>query len=120
MTSLPTLGPFLPGGKVNLLAVTSKKRIPNASETPTVAEAYKGFDYAAELGILAPAGVPPEVVSKLANAVKMALASPEVQTRLNGQGAIPDYLAPEDYAENLRQNLKKYKKAVEVSKLTPN
>lgn len=117
MTSMPALTPFLESGKVNLLAVTSKDRIPNARTVPAIGESRKGFAYSAELGILAPKGVPAEVIEKLAAAVKVALDIPEVKVRFVAQGAIPEYMSPKQYGENIRQNLKKYKEAVDVAKI---
>jgi tripartite-type tricarboxylate transporter receptor subunit TctC len=120
MTSFPTLGPFAPTGQVNLIAVTSPKRLPNAPDTPPLADTYKGFDYAAEIGFMAPAGTPPDIIAKLDSAIRSALDAPDIQAKLNSLGAIPMYLNPADYAENLRQNLKKYKVAVEVSNASQN
>ncbi|MDB5794496.1 MAG: hypothetical protein JWR25_875 [Noviherbaspirillum sp.] len=120
MTSFPTLGPFAPTGQVNLIAVTSPKRLPNAPDAPPLAEMYKGFDYAAEIGFMAPAGTPPDIIAKLDSAIKSALGDPEIQSKLNSLGAIPNYLNPAEYTENVRQNLKKYKVAVEVSNASQN
>jgi tripartite-type tricarboxylate transporter receptor subunit TctC len=120
MTSFPTLGPFAPTGQVNLIAVTSPKRLPNAPDAPPLAEMYKGFDYAAEIGFMAPAGTPPDIIAKLDSAIKAALGDAEIQSKLNSLGAIPNYLNPAEYTENVRQNLKKYKVAVEVSNASQN
>jgi len=111
--------PFAKTGQVNLLAVTSAKRFPDAPEVPSLSESYKGYDYAAEIGILGPAGLAPEIVSKLSGAMKTALEEPEIREKLNALGLLHSWLSPQDYAENIRQNLKKFKRAVEISHAAP-
>ena len=62
-------------------------------------------------------GVPVAIVDKLAAAVKLAVETPDVRVRFVAQGAIPTYMPPKQYGENIQQNLKKYKQAVEVAKI---
>jgi tripartite-type tricarboxylate transporter receptor subunit TctC len=120
MTAYPAVGSFAKSGQVNIIAVTSEKRFPGTPDVPALSETYKGYDYASEIGIVGPAGLPPDVVAKLSSALKIILAEPDIQNKLLGVGAIPSWLSPQDYAENIRQNLAKYKKAVEISHAVQN
>jgi len=119
MTGFTQALPYAKSGQVNLLAETSAKRYPGAPEVAPLSDFYPGYDYAAEIGFLAPAGVSPEIVAKLSAALKTALEDPETQEKLKTVGLIPSWLSPQAYAENLRQNLKKYKRAVDVAHVTP-
>jgi len=112
--------PYGKSGQVNLLAVTSAKRFPDAPDVPSLSEFYNGYNYASEIGIVAPAGLSPEIVAKLSGAIKTALEEPETKEKLRTIGVFPSWLSPQDYAENLHQNLTKYKRAVEIAAITPN
>jgi len=119
MSGFTAAAPHAKSGQVNLIAVTSGKRFAGAADVPSISEFYKGFDYASEIGFLAPPGLSPEIVTKLSAALKTALDDPEIQEKLKMVGLIPNWLSPKDYAESLRQNLNKYKRAVEVARVPP-
>lgn len=85
---LPTAYPFIQGGKLRALGVSSARRNPALPNVPTVAESgVPGFDVNEWLGIFAPAGTPPAVVEKLNTAANAALRHPEVLEKLRGVGA---------------------------------
>jgi len=120
LSGFTAVAPYAKLGQVNMLAVTSAKRFPGAPDVPMLGEFYKGYDYTSEMGILAPAGVSPEIVAKLSGAMRTALEGPEISERLTTLGLIPAWLSAQDYAENIRENLKKYKHAVDVSHAAQN
>jgi len=77
-------------GKVKALAVTSVKRSPLLPETPTIAEAgAPGAEISTWWGILAPAGVPGAIVTRLNNEIAAILVTPESAQRLAAEGAEP-------------------------------
>jgi tripartite-type tricarboxylate transporter receptor subunit TctC len=76
-------------GKLKGLAVTSAKRASQLPEIPTMSEALPGFDVAAWHGLVAPAGTPPDIVAKLADAAAKTMASPEVLGRLSAIAVEP-------------------------------
>ena len=119
LTGFTASAPYVKSGQVNPLAVTSLKRVPDDPEVPAFSEFYKGYDYAFEIGILGPAGLSPEIVAKLSGALKTALEGPDIKEKLRTVGVVPTWLSPKDYAENIRENLKKYKRAVEIAHITP-
>jgi tripartite-type tricarboxylate transporter receptor subunit TctC len=66
--------PQLQAGKIQALAVTSKKRHPMLPEVPTVGESgYPGFEALSWQGVFAPAGTPPDVMTKLSTEINKAL-----------------------------------------------
>lgn len=95
-------------GKINLIGVTSAERDPFAPEVPAIAEDLRGFDFAAQGGILAPAGLPANLLAKLSKAIKAATETPDMQEKYKKLGVILISTTPEAYGETIRQNLKKY------------
>lgn len=94
---------LIAGGKLRPLAVTSPKRLGPLPNVPTVAElGYPGFEAATWSGLVAPAGTPKAIVERLnAEAVK-ALASAEMQKKLQDDGSTPLGGTPQQFAEFLR------------------
>lgn len=115
LSSLPTLLAHVKAEKVKLLAVTSASRAPQTPDVPAVSEFIPGYDFTSALGLLAPAGTPTAVVSKLAGEVAKAMKRPESAERLTPLGMDPIGSTPEAYAEVIRRDLKKYATAVKLS-----
>ena len=99
ITTPPSVIGHLQTGKLRALAVTSKTRHPMLPDVPTTAEAgLPGFELEAWVGLFAPAGTPPDVIAKLSESVKQALAQPETKKRADTLGIEPRYLGPEALA----------------------
>jgi len=74
-------------GKMRILAVTSPKRLTAASELPTAAElGFDGMTVTGSIGVLAPAGTPPEIVAQLAQATRKVVAEAGYQKVLIDAG----------------------------------
>ena len=83
----PSAKVLIDGGKLNLLAVTTRKRSRLFPDTPTMDEAgVPGYDVMNWYGIVAPAGTPAVAVDKLNNALNEIMSRPEIRTRLEGVG----------------------------------
>jgi tripartite-type tricarboxylate transporter receptor subunit TctC len=106
-------------GKINLLAVSTAQRMPGSPNAPSLSEIVKDYDYASEIGVLAPAGLPPAILAKLSETIKKISEEPEFAARLSESGPSVAFLAPAQYAENLRANLKKYEAATKVANVRP-
>jgi tripartite-type tricarboxylate transporter receptor subunit TctC len=88
--SIVALPHIKPGGKFRALATTWTKRISVYPELSTAVEqGFPDLQIAHWAGIHAPAGVPPDIMDKLAAAVDVAMKSPQVSDRLKGQGIEP-------------------------------
>jgi tripartite-type tricarboxylate transporter receptor subunit TctC len=99
-TDVLTALPFIKTGKLRVLGVTTATPSRALPGVPTVAEqGVKGFDVSVFFGIVAPAGTPPEVVTKLNRAFAVALQKPELAQMLAGQGL---EMASSTDPENLR------------------
>jgi tripartite-type tricarboxylate transporter receptor subunit TctC len=80
--------PHVTSGRLRALAVSSVQRSPVAPQVPTVAESgFPSFETVTWFGVMAPAGVPEHVVTKLHAEVVKALRRADVQAELAGQGA---------------------------------
>jgi tripartite-type tricarboxylate transporter receptor subunit TctC len=115
-SSLPPAIGLIKDGKVRALAVTSAKRSPILPDVPTVAEAALP-DYEAVLhyGIVAPAGTPRVIVDKLSAALRSAVMSNELKTRLAEDGAEPLPSTPEEYAADIDREETKWSAIVKLS-----
>jgi tripartite-type tricarboxylate transporter receptor subunit TctC len=87
-------------GLIRALAATSLKRSALFPDLPTVAESgLPGFDAVLTYGLLAPAGTPQPIIERLNRELRAALATEEVQKRLNQEGAEPMPTTPQEHAE---------------------
>ena len=79
--------PHIDSKRIRPLAVTSSKRVADLPGVPTVAEAgFPGFEAPAWWAVLASAKTPPDIVSRMNEALNTVLRQPEVAQRLQGQG----------------------------------
>jgi tripartite-type tricarboxylate transporter receptor subunit TctC len=98
-------------GKVVALGVASPARIAAAPELPTIAEAgLPGFDVTSWYAIVAPAGTPPAIVSKVQTTIAAALARPDVRERIAGLGAEPIGNTPAEFAAMQRTESARWQK----------
>lgn len=74
-------------GKLKAIALTSPGKLSSAPDWPALADTFPGFDASPRLFVLAPAGTPPAVISRLDNAIKLMLTKASVQEALVAQGA---------------------------------
>jgi len=113
IAALPSLGPHVKTGKVRLIAVGTAKRTPIMQEVPTVAESgVPGFEIDADIGFLAPAGTPREIVEKLSVEISRVLGIPEITQRFAALGIEAMGTTPEQYTEAIRAKIQKYSKLV--------
>jgi tripartite-type tricarboxylate transporter receptor subunit TctC len=103
-------------GKVRALAITSARRSNLAPELPTVAEAgFPGFEAVAWWGLLAPAGTPAAIVSRLNEEVNHILQSPEMKATMARQGAEPFTLNVPQFQAFVRDDVARSAKLVEAA-----
>lgn len=84
--------PLINAGKMKPIAVFSAQRLPNLPNVPTVAESgYPGFDFGSWFAILAPAGLPPTIQSKLEKALADVTGTPEMKKKFTDIGLAFSY-----------------------------
>jgi tripartite-type tricarboxylate transporter receptor subunit TctC len=97
------------GGKLKALAVTQQTRAAIAPNVPTMVESgVPGYSAGIWMGMLAPAGTPKEIVGKLSRAANEAVKSAEVLSLLRAQGVDPLGGSPEEFAQYIDAELKKW------------
>jgi tripartite-type tricarboxylate transporter receptor subunit TctC len=116
MSSIPTLIGHIRNGKLRALTVTSAKRVADLPDVPTIAESgYKGFDAVTWFGILGPAKMPAEAVTKLNAEIVKALKSPELRKKMAEQGVDLASSTPEQFGALIRTDIVKWGKVVKES-----
>jgi tripartite-type tricarboxylate transporter receptor subunit TctC len=96
-------------GSIWALAATGLRRASAAPDLATIAESgLPGFDTSGWFGLLAPAGVPREIIERLAMATRNAANAPDVVATLKPQGFDLDPRSPEEFAVFLRNDLAKW------------
>lgn len=119
LLSSAALAPFIRRGDLKPLAVTVARRVAGLENVPTLAETYPGFDYAGWFALLAPAGTPREVVSRVNRELNLALAEPEVAQRLRDLGLVQDPGTPEALNEFLAAERARWSKLIKEIGLQP-
>lgn len=112
--------PWMKSGRLRALGLTSAKRFPHTPEVPTIAEA--GIpDFAVEgwSGLLAPAGTPPEIVNKIAGAVRAGLKTSAVTKLMADIGAVPGGNSPEEFKKLIQIDLQKWGEFVKRTGIKP-
>ena len=112
---------FVEQGKVKTLGVTTPQRVAILPHVATLAEnAVPGFDLQAWLGIAAPAGVPPDVVARLSQAIREITEMPEVQRRMAAMGQNLDFRNSDEYRERLASDHQKFGAIIRAAGIEPN
>ena len=115
-SSLPPAIGLVKDGKARALAVTGPARSSIFPDLPTVAEAaLPGYAAVLHYGIIAPARTPKPVIDKLAGALRVAIASPDVQQKIATDGAEVMGMSPEEYAADIDREEAKWSDIVKRS-----
>jgi tripartite-type tricarboxylate transporter receptor subunit TctC len=95
--------------QVRAIGVTSKERWPLNPDVPPVADDVPGYEVVSWLGLAGPAGLPGEIADKLSGAVRIAVARPEVQSRLQGMGNVAPGSTPGQFRARIEADYAKWK-----------
>ena len=104
------------GGRLKALAVTGRTRSPAVPALPTMLESgVKDFVVSIWIGIMAPRGVPANVVERLNREVVKALQVPDVSTRLKDEGYEPVGGTPENMAADMKTETATWAKVIKAA-----
>ncbi|MGF6525629.1 Bug family tripartite tricarboxylate transporter substrate binding protein [Variovorax sp. PvP013] len=110
--------PQVKGGKLKALAVTGPTRDPELPNVPTVAElGLAGMQSVGFQGIVGPAGMPKELVDRLAGELAKALAQPDIKARFAAAGAAVHPLGPVEFAAFVKADSEKWSRLIRERKL---
>ena len=101
----PSSKTFIDAGKLKAIGVISPHRIPGYDVMTMEEAGMKGFTDEAWYGLLAPAGTPPDVLSRLSEAMKKVLANPEVRAQLEKIGARPVGNSPAEFSAQIKREI---------------
>jgi tripartite-type tricarboxylate transporter receptor subunit TctC len=105
--------PHVTGGRLKALAISSAKRVPSAPDTPTVAEqGLPGFETGSYQGVIGPAGIPRETVTKLNAELIKVLNTAEMKERFAKQGTEVRTDTPESLGKWMSTEQAKWAKVV--------
>ena len=112
--------PHIRSGKIRALAVTGVKRSPALADVPTIAEqGFPGVEATAWYGVLAPAGTPKPVVTRLHDETVRILKLPDVSQRLDALGFEIVGSTPEQFGAYIKSEIRKWEKVVKASGAKP-
>jgi tripartite-type tricarboxylate transporter receptor subunit TctC len=111
--TLPAALPYEKSGQLKVLAVTSAKRWPTLPNVPTLAESgLPDYEVTLWTGLMAPAGIAPDIVALLHRETAAVLALAEVRDALRKQGGESNAGGPERFAAVIKADLAKWKRVV--------
>jgi tripartite-type tricarboxylate transporter receptor subunit TctC len=121
LDNMVTLIPHVKAGRLKAIAVTSKERVANLPDVPTVAESgLPGFETGTWYGIVAPSGTPKDIVDRLNREIVRILALPDVREKFVQQGLQPVGNTPEQFAEYIAAERKKAGEIVKAANIKVN
>jgi len=112
--TMPPVLEHIKGGKIRALAISTPKRLSQLPDLPTFDEkGIKGFDVTNWYSMMGPKGLPPEMVARMDDAVKKAMAEPAIRATLEAQGIqFGGANSPAEFDKFLRAENAKYARLV--------
>jgi tripartite-type tricarboxylate transporter receptor subunit TctC len=119
MAPIPSTQELTATGKVKALAINSAKRVPQLPDVPTVAETLPNYKYESWFGVLAPAGTPQAILTKVSEDIAKVLDLPDVREKLLAQGSIPSPTTPAEFDAINKSDTERYGKILKDAGITP-
>ncbi|MDP2411859.1 MAG: tripartite tricarboxylate transporter substrate binding protein [Pseudolabrys sp.] len=113
--AVTTMTELAKSGKVRALGTTGVKRTPLTPDMPAVSETVSGYEATIWLGVMAPKGTPPEVITFLNTAINKVINSAAVKEAWLKQGAIPMVQTPAEFEAYLKKDIEKWAGVVKAS-----
>ena len=114
--NLPSSMAYIKAGRLRAIAVTTATRYAGLPDVPTIAESgVPGYEAVAWFGMIGPAAMPKDVVTRLNAEINRAVRLPDVKERFAQQGAIPDPISPESFGTFIGGEIAKWAKVVKAS-----
>ncbi len=107
--------PFVRDGRLKAIALASPKRAVRDPALPLIAETVPGFSAMSLIGVIAPAGLPRELLRKLGGDVAQAVKSAALSERMATLGMEPVGSTPEEYDQLIRSEIDKWTRIVKTA-----
>lgn len=119
--SVPSSRPLVEGGKLRAMAIAGEQRSKALPDVPTFSEAGLPSYYAGTwFALLAPAGTPNPIVTKLSNAISKLSSNQNFQNQLAQSGLEADKTSTADFVKFMNEETQKWKRVVDVAGLKEN
>jgi tripartite-type tricarboxylate transporter receptor subunit TctC len=118
--AVTTMSENVKAGKVKALGTTGKARSAVLPAVPTIAEAgVPGYEAVIWLGVIAPKGTPPAIVSRLNAEITKIATNPETRAEWGRRGAVPMLMTPDEFGRFLADDIAKWERIVKLSGAKP-
>jgi tripartite-type tricarboxylate transporter receptor subunit TctC len=118
LDSYVSSAPHIASGAIRVLAIASQQRSPLMPDVPTVSElGLPGFEGILWMGVLAPAGTPPDVIATLSRAFMASVRRPEVAERLSAIGVEPVGNTPEQFRDIIAREIPQWREVIRAANI---
>ena len=115
MNTLQGVIPHIRGGKLRGLGVGTRERMPAVADVPTLVEqGYPEFVVSTWIGMIAPAGMPRDMVAKLNREINAAYALPEVREKIATAGMVPVGGTAEQFDALIRSDMARWARVIKA------
>ena len=115
--TLTSAFPYVQGGKIRALAVTSLERSPQLPGVPTVSQTLPGYEVTSFSGFAAPRGTPPAIIAKLNREMRLVLDLPDIRKRFTDLGGTVTPTTPDGFGSHVTNEIAKWKKIAVAKKI---
>jgi tripartite-type tricarboxylate transporter receptor subunit TctC len=119
ITGVSSTLPYVKGGRLRPLAVSSDKRLAILPEVPALAEEVAGYEVNTWYGVFAPVQTPRPIIDKLNRTLGSLFATADARERLAALGAEPVTMPPEQFAAAIRKETVKWAKVIKDAGVRP-
>jgi tripartite-type tricarboxylate transporter receptor subunit TctC len=115
--SMPAMVPQHKAGRLRGIAVTTGKRIPAIPDVPTVGETISGYEAVLWYAAWGPKNLPKDIVTRWNQEIAKAMTTPEMKTRMEGEGLEQAGGPPSQLADMLNREIPKWIKVVKEANI---
>ena len=117
--AVTTMSEHVKAGQVCALGTSGKTRSTVLPDVPTVAETVPGYEATIWLGIVAPKGTPPAIVTRLNAEITRIVSRPDVRRDWAAQGAVAMTMTPDEFGKYISNDIVKWERIVKISGAKP-
>ena len=117
--SMGTVFPHLKSGRVRVLGVATRERLPFLPEVPPVADTVPGYEVQGWNGLLAPAATPRAIVDQLNREIVSIVKTPQFAEQFAPEGIVPVGNSPDHFAQVISEDIAKWAKVIRYAGIRP-
>lgn len=116
--SVPVIIPHMQAGRLRVVGITTAKRSKAVPDIPTIAESgVPGYDTLTWYGVIAPKGVPKDILARWDTGIREALKSREIEERFRGDGLDVPEIGPKHFTGMIKRDIAKWTLVFEKAKI---